>query len=131
MIIKSTDQLKGKKLKKLDLHKDETPFVWSRNREVILEQAVEGSELIENYRIQIESLTSWCNVNDCLIGHIKLFLEDESKNNVWISTVGEAVMVSCEKYQAARILQYQENIAVILYGKNKNKIRGKLKKIFI
>ena len=122
----------GKRLKKLDLHKDETPFVWSRSREVILEQSVEGSKLIKNYRIQIESLTSWCNINDCLIGHIKLFLEDESDNNVWLSTVGEEITIdSTEKFPIKSILQYQENITVILFGKNKNKMQEKLKEMLI
>lgn len=130
MIIKNTEQLKGKRLKKLDLHKDETPFVWSRNRDIVMEQSVEGSKLIESYRIQIDSLTSWCNINDCLIGHIKLFLEDNSKRSVWISTVGEAVMSSSEKFNAARILQYQENITVILFGKNKNEMNEKIKEVF-
>ena len=99
----------------------EYPTIFSRTFTVAISHAVSGVEVTSSLITWMEEMKQWTNKNKYLIGHIKVFAENEEKESVWLATTSREVNVKGSPYwNESLILSYTLHMTVIVFGPEKD-----------
>jgi hypothetical protein len=109
----------------LDAHPDAQPSVFSHSVTFQFDREIAGNEVITCLHDCLEDLNRWAYDNGCLVGHIKIFAENEEDLKLWVASTGREISVNkpidCE---GRRFRALCVNITAIIFGTDNESVRA-------
>lgn len=87
--------------------------IFSRSYQLIFRDKADFPKIQQALCLWIEVLKEWCQSNNCVVGHIKIFVQ--GPNNLWISSTGKAIDVKHLEGQL-QTDEFNLNITAIIFG---------------
>ena len=95
----------------------EVPAVFSHSFLINFVQEISGEELDNRLIGWIDLLQQWLHQNKYLIGHIKVFIENEGNFNLWLSTTGSKINIQgSTQWQVSRVKSCTIHMTAIAFG---------------
>ncbi|WP_005037479.1 hypothetical protein [Holophaga foetida] len=95
----------------------ESPAVYSITKPVAFAQGVGGTHFAAAMIRCVEGVRDWAAHQRHLVGHIKVFIENGSKDHLWLASTGKRISVqSSPGWDAAVSETFQVHFTAIIFG---------------
>jgi len=99
----------------------ESPAVYSITRSVPFPQGVSGASFSEAMVRCVEGVRDWAVGRRYLVGHIKVFIENDRQDNLWLASTGKRINVQAsEGWEGACSGAFQVHFTAIVFGPGQN-----------
>ncbi|MBP1627479.1 MAG: hypothetical protein H6Q00_1954 [Holophagaceae bacterium] len=95
----------------------ESPAVYSITQAAQFPQVVAGTLVSAALVRCVEGIRDWAAHQRHLVGHIKVFVENENKDHLWLASTGKRInLQSSEGWEGASSANYQVHFTAIIFG---------------